>query len=215
VIVAVAAGCGAGGASVSPTPTIQRVALAAGTYRSTSFRPPITATLPEGWLIAGDAPASFSLEPATSEEIGVHAFRSPLPASQEADCPIAAVPQVGPTAADLVEWIRARPGLRVGDPVAVSLGGFAGLQVDARIVDGWTPSCPFAGGTPTVPLFVSPTDPGFRWVVAGSERLRLIVLDVPGEGTVVVDIDAFDGSRMDDLLTVAMPIVESMTFGLP
>ncbi len=66
-----------------------------------------------------------------------------------------------------------------------------------------------------MPLFVSASDLSFRWVVAGSERLRLAVLDVPGQGTVVVDIDAFDGSLMDGLVIAATPIVESLRFALP
>ncbi len=114
-----------------------------------------------------------------------------------------------------MDWIRARPGLVVGDPVPVTLGGLAGLQLDIAIVAGWTPSCPFANGLPTVALFVGSTDANFRWVVAGSERLRLTVLDVPGAGIVVVDIDAFDGSLMDGLLPAAAPIVGSLKFGLP
>ncbi len=69
-------------------------------------------------------------------------------------------------------------------------------------------------GLPTVPLFVDPAG-GLRWVVAGSERLRLSLLDVPGGGTVVVDIDAFDGSLMEGLLPVAAPIVGSFSFAVP
>jgi hypothetical protein len=48
--------------------------------------------------------------------------------------------------------------------------------------------------------------------MAGSERLRLFVLDLPSGGTVIVDIDAFDGSLIDQLLNDAMPIVSSMSF---
>ncbi|MFI5043040.1 MAG: hypothetical protein ACHQNA_14545, partial [Acidimicrobiales bacterium] len=80
---------------------------------------------------------------------------------------------------------------------------------------GWTASCPFANGAPTVALFVGATDASFRWVIAGSERLRLTVLDVPGAGTVVVDIDAYDGTLMDGLLSATTPIVGSLKFGLP
>jgi hypothetical protein len=103
----------------------------------------------------------------------------------------------------------------VSDPVPVTVGGLSGQQVDVAILDGWTASCPFADGLPTVPLFVSGTGPGFRWVVAGAERLRLNVLDYPGSGTVVVDLDDFEGSSIDQLLTDAGPIVESLRFGLP
>jgi hypothetical protein len=187
----------------------------AGTYTSRAFRPPLTYTLPDGWLIAGDAADYFALQPVTSDAIGIHVFRSPRAASQDLDCPITAAPGVGTTATDLMNWIRARPGLVVGDPVPVTMGGFAGLQVDVAIVESWKASCPFANGLPTVPLFVSPTDTNFRWVIGGSERLRLNVLDVPDKGTVVVDIDAFDGSLMDSLLPAAAPIVGSLRFGLP
>lgn len=215
VAIALTAGCGGGGASPTPAPTGSRQALPAGEYRSTAFSPPITVSLPGGWLIAGDAPDYFALQPATSDVVGIHVFRSPRAASQDLDCPTTPAPLVGSTAAELVDWIRARPGLVVGDPIPVSIGGLAGLQIDAAIVEGWTASCPFADGVPTVPLFVGATASGFRWVVAGSERLRLAILDVPDKGTVVVDIDAFDGSQMDALLADATPIVRSMTFGLP
>lgn len=122
------------------------------------------------------------MQPVTSDLVGIHVFRSPSAASQVLDCPIAPAPGVGTMAKDLVDWIRARPGLVVGDPVAVTVGGLAGLQVDVAIAEGWTASCPFAGGLPTVPLFVSAVDPGFRWVVVGSEHLRLGILDVPDKG---------------------------------
>src|SRR3990172_3570782 len=78
-----------------------------------------------------------------------------------------------------------------------------------------SPPSPPATGPPPAPLFVSPPDPAFRWVIAGAERLRLHLLDVPSGGTVVVDIHAFDGSLMDSLLPVAAPIVTSMSFGAP
>jgi len=213
VAFALLAGCGGG---ASPTPTLTpRAAVRAGTYTSSAFRPPITYTLPDGWLVADDSAEYLALEPVTSDAIGIRVFRSPRAASQDPACPVTAAPGVGTTAKDLVDWIRARPGLVAGDPVTVTMGGLAGLSVDLAIVAGWTPSCPFANGIPTVALFVGATDTGFRWVVAGSERLRLAVLDVPGSGTVVVDLDAFEGSLMDGLLPAAAPIVGSLKFGLP
>jgi hypothetical protein len=214
--IAIAAACGSG---VSPTPApatpTPPVALPAGTYTSTAFKPPATITLPAGWWIAADTVDYFGVQPVTSDALGIHLFRSPRAASQDLDCPLTAAAGVGTAAKDLVDWIRARPGFTTGDAVPVTIGGFAGLQVDLGIVDGWKASCPFANGAPTVPLFVGATDTSFRWVVAGSERLQVDILDVPGNGTVVVDIDAFDGSLMDGFLPAAAPIVESLRFGLP
>jgi hypothetical protein len=101
--------------------------------------------------------------------------------------------------------------LAVGTPRLVTVGGLRGTEIDLQIATGWTPSCPFANGLPTVPLFVGADQ--LRWVIAGSEQLRLTLLDVPGGGTVVVDIDAFDGSLMAGLLDQATPIVNSFVFG--
>ncbi|HEX5588853.1 MAG TPA: hypothetical protein VFX65_01000 [Candidatus Limnocylindrales bacterium] len=206
------AACSAG-ASVAPTTTLPP-ALPAGAYTSNVFRPPVTVTLPDGWLIAGDTIDYFAVRPVTTDVLGIHVFRSPRPALQDSDCPLAAAPDVGTSAREIVDWIRARPGLVTSEPVTVTRGGLAGLQVDLAIVGGWSASCPFAEGLPTVPLFVSAAPDGYRWVVAGGERLRLEVLDVPGDGTIVVDIDDFNGSLMDEFLPAATPIVESLRFGL-
>lgn len=216
VLATLVAGCGLGGTPepTAPPATPAPTGLTAGDYTTASFRPPVTASLPDGWRIAADEADYAALGPATSDVVGIHLFRSPLPASQASDCPQEAVPDVGPTAADLVAWIRGRPGLVTSEPQPVSIGGLSGLMLDAGIVSGWSPSCPFANGLPTVPLFVSATPGNYRWVVAGSERLRLYVFDVPGDGTVVVDIDDFDGSFMDSFLPEATPIVESLRFGL-
>ena len=44
-----------------------------------------------------------------------------------------------------------------------------------------------------MPLFVGAKG-DFRWVIAGSEQLRLSLFDSPTV-TIVVDVDAFDGGR--------------------
>lgn len=209
VTAVIAAGC-SGSATATPTPASKQ-ALPAGTYSSAAFRPVATFTLPAGWLIAEDGPELFGLQPVTYDQLGIYLFRSPRAASQQADCPTTAVPEVGPKAKDLVDWITSLPGLQVGTPTSVAVGGLAGFQLDIAIVPGWTASCPFANGLPTVPLLVGGSS-GLRWVVAGSERLRLSVLDVPTGGTVVVDIDAFDGALFDGFLPGAAPIVESLRF---
>ena len=52
-------------------------------------------------------------------------------------------------------------------------------------------------------------------MVAGSERLRLAILDVPGSGTVVVDVDDFGGTQFDMIAAAAAPILQGLKFGLP
>jgi hypothetical protein len=201
-----------GGASASPGASAGTArALPAGTYTSTAFSPALTFTLPDGWEKASDQAGYLQLRPAGDEVVGIHLFRDPVAMSQEASCPLAAEPSVGRTSVELVKWIRERPGLVVGQPAMATVGGLRGTAIDIAIADGWRPSCPFANGLPTVPLIFQPPD-GYRWIVAGSERLRLYLLDVPGGGLVIVDIDAFDGARWEAILEAAAPIVRSFSF---
>jgi hypothetical protein len=206
------AGC-AGAPTASPAPTLPP-ALAPGSYTSVAFQPAVTYTVPSGWRVATDSATYFALQPVTSEIVGIHFFRDPLAASQDAACPTTPEPGVGTLALELAAWIRSLPGMVASSPRMVTVGGLRGVELDLALNTGWTASCPFANGVPTVPLFVD-KDGGLRWVVAGNERLRLSLLDVPGGGTVVVDVDAFDGTLMDDLLAAATPIVQSLEFATP
>jgi hypothetical protein len=194
-------------AAGSPAPS----GLAAGTYASQVFKPTVTFTVPDGWMVGADSTPYFQLLPVNTDVVGIHLFRDAKAASQDPSCPDTPAAGVGSSAKELVEWIRGRPGLVVSEPTLSTVGGLSGQRIDVSIKDGWTASCPFAGGTPTVPLLVEGAG-GYRWVVAGSERLRLDVLELPGGGTVIVDIDAFDGRLMDELLKIAVPIVDSFSF---
>ena len=185
--------------------------LAPGTYTSRAFAPAVTYTLPAGWTNPVDGPTYFQLAPAGSEIAGIHLFRDPVAASQDPQCPEAAEPNVGHTSTELTTWIRARPGLTVVGPKIVMVGGMRGVELDISIADGWKASCPFANGSPTVALFVGSKNE-FRWVVAGNERLRVDLIDLPGGGLLVVDVDAFDGSVFNQLVADAAPIVTSMSF---
>ena len=213
-VLLVAACTGSTGASAAPGSSTSGgppSSLPAGNYTSRAFAPQVGYTVPDGWSVAGDDTTLFQLVPAGSDVVGIHLFRDPRAASQDPACPDTPEPGVGATALELATWIRRRPGLTVSAPKLVTVGGLRGTELDVEIVPGWTASCSFANGTPTVPLFTgSKTE--YRWVVAGSERLRLDLLDVPGGGTVVLDVDAFDGSLFDDFVKVATPIVHSLTF---
>lgn len=206
------AGCGGSVApSAAPANPSLAPALPAGSYQSRAFEPQVTFTLPEGWWIAADERDHLELRPVSTDQGGIFLFRDPEAASQDESCPLTAEPNVGGLSTELAAWIRGLPGLDVSSPRLASVGGLRGTELDLRIVDGWQESCWFANGLPTVPLFVG-GDSQMRWVVAGSEQLRLSLLDVPGGGTVVVDIDAFSGSLWNDLIEAATPIVNSFTF---
>lgn len=208
------AGCAAapGGGAGSPVPS-GPAALPPGTYVSRAFQPPVTYAVPAGWWNPSDTGAYFALQPAGSDLTGIHLFRDPRAASQDPACPTSPEPGVGTLSSELAAWIRGLPGLAVSNPRMVTVGGLRGVEIDVAIADGWSVSCPFANGVPTVPLFVGADS--LRWVVAGTERLRLDLLDVPGGGTVVVDVDAFEGTLWDPLVAAADPIVKSLDFAAP
>lgn len=201
-----------GGSSATPTPSGPVDSpLPAGTHTSTVFQPTVTFTVPDGWALATDSAGYLELRPAGQEIVGIHLFRGVAAASQDASCPTAAQAGVGTSSSELVAWMRGLPGLVVSSPALVAVGGLRGVSVDIAIAAGWTQSCSFANGLPTVPLLVE-TGVGLRWVLAGGERLRLYVLDLPDGGSLIVDIDDFDGSNIATLISQATPIVKSMTF---
>jgi hypothetical protein len=212
---AVLALAGCGGASLPPptseTPTQPPVTpMPAGTYTSVAFQPAVTFTAPDGWVITADQPLYFALQPAGNDLIGIHLFRDPMAASQDPSCPASPEPGVGGTSSELAAWIGQRPGLVVSAPTMATVGGLRGVAIDVALAADWTQACPFAGGTPSVPLINSPAID--HWVVVGNERLRMYLLDVPGGGTVAVDLDAFDGTQIEDLLARSNGIVRSMQF---
>lgn len=212
--VIVAAGCG--GAELAPPPGTSPAgqpavtAMPAGTYSSVSFQPAVTFTVPDGWIKREDSGLYLSLYPVDNDLIGVHLFRDPMAASQDASCPAQPEPGVGGTSSELATWFASRPGLVVGAPTMATVGGLRGVAIDVALKADWTQACPFSNGVPAVPLINSPDID--HWVVVGNERLRLFLLDLPDGGLVAVDIDAFDGSQIEDLLARSNSIVRSLQF---
>jgi len=206
----IVAACGGSGATPAPSGPVSSP-LPAGTYTSAAFLPPVTYTVPDRWELISDTTSYLELRPAGTDVAGIYLFRDVVAASQDPSCPTAAADGVGPTSTELVAWIRQLDGLAVTSPALVTVGGLRGVSVDISIAQGWTASCPFANGLPTVPLLVGGSS-DLRWVIAGDEQLRLYVLDLPGGGFLIVDIDAFDGSLFGSLLSNAAPIVKSFQF---
>jgi hypothetical protein len=210
LLVPLVAGCSVlpfGTSSPSPSALTE---LPAGTHTTAAFQPATTYTVPSGWTSATDGVDYFNLLPMLDQNNGIHLFHNPQALSQDASCPNAAEPGVGASSVLLVAWIRSLPGLNVSQPAMVTVGGLPGTQIDVSIHSNWTHSCSFANGLATVPLLFRPQTGG--WWVAGDEKLRLFVVDVPNQGTVVIDLDSFDGNGFGNLLTSGSPIVKSLQF---
>jgi hypothetical protein len=205
------AGCSLLPGQATPSASSGPEPLAPGTYTTKSFQPAVTFTVPAGWTNPTDTAAYFNLMPTLDDANGVHLFHNPQALSQAANCPASAQPGVGSSSVAMIAWIRSLKGFSVTQPALATVGGLPATAIDIAIASSWTQSCPFANGLPAVPLFYDAAT-SLRWVVAGDERLRLYFVDVPGSGTVVVDLDSFDGAGYSSLLANAAPIVKSLSF---
>jgi hypothetical protein len=197
-----------GAASPSPSGPAQ---VPPGTHSTVSFQPATSYTVGDGWLNPIDSSDYFNLALALDQNNGIHLFHNPQALSQDAACPAAPQAGVGTSAAELLAWIRSLKGLNVSQPVMVTVAGLPATQVDVSIHANWSQSCSFANGLPTVPLFYR-ASVALGWWVAGDEKLRLDLVDVPGQGTVVVDLDSFAGDGFGDLLASGSPVVKSLSF---
>ena len=209
LLVSPLAGCGGRAGNKATAGPTAPPALSAGQHTSTVFQPAVTFTVPDGWTNPVDDASYFQLVPSLDSNNGIHLFHNWQALSQAVDCPYSPEPGVGAGALSLVTWIRSLKGLSVTHPVMASIGGLPATSIDISIAPNWTQSCPFANGLPTVPLLIDQSH-RLHWVVAGSETLRLYVLDVPS-GTLIVNLDSFDGVGFPNLLTAGSPIVKSLT----
>ena len=80
----------------------------------------------------------------------------------------------------------------------------------------YTTVCPndrgtYPEGLPILPLFAGAGSGDLTWFVAGDERMRLYLLDMPGGGNIVISIDAIGGD-FETLLEVTEPVIDSITF---
>ncbi|MFF5297166.1 hypothetical protein [Paractinoplanes globisporus] len=194
--------------------------LVAGTYRTATFRPPITYTVPPGWSNGIDLPHNFLLsrpgDPALDFYGGnaITIMSNVVAASQK--CDDRGEPGVGRTAGDLARWIDRLPGVTATTPRPATVGGWPGFLLDIQLAQGWTKTCPVAE-EPMVPLLQT-GDPaqfhptGIFLPKGGSNRLYL--LDAPGGGNILIDIiDIPGGISLRDYLPAVTPVVESLYFG--
>jgi hypothetical protein len=203
-------------------------AVDAGTYKSQFITPrlnpggtwspvfgALTYTVPDGWANSADWPESFELEPVSelppvdpnnrSRQIGLNT--QPTAMSQDKPCSDTVQHGVDRTVDALVTWLGTVPGLVTTAPTAITIDGHPGQWLDIRIDPAWTKTC---GGPVTTPI-VTYMMPGTG--VAGTERERLILLDL-GDGDVLqIVVWTKDQATFDPFITEAMPIIQSFTFG--
>jgi hypothetical protein len=184
-----------------PPPRVCFGPLEEGTYTSQRFEPALTFTVPAGWNNPWDTRGSFDLwTPGWSgtyliDQPGLYVVRDPRPDEGCVDA------TVGTSAIEVTTWVSDHPAIAAGAPSPVEVGGLTGYQLDVSIADTWRKSCPDGPGA--VWLF----DDVYLREYPGFATMRLILLDLPGGGSVLIAID-------EDRLDVAMPVVDSFVFDL-
>lgn len=192
--------------------------LAPGTYKTFTFRPNITYRVPAGWANFEDYPGGFLLLPPGGTLSGVNAGTSDFVgvyssvAAPNGGCRPGTAPHVGRSVSDLAAWMTAHPGLTTTKPRLVSLGRFKGVVLDIRMKKGWTKTCPYSHGRPTVPLIHGVhfargldhnMDPG--------TAIRLYLLKELNRA-LAIEVDDLSGGKH---LATYSQVAEAMTFGPP
>jgi hypothetical protein len=195
----------------------------AARYTSAAFQPTTTVTVPGNWTVTMDQADALTISPLVTDAgsspvptdvAGIYLFRDVAAAMQDPACTTRPEAGVDSDARSLAGWVAARPGLTATEPEPVTVGGLSGYEVEASLAPSWTTSCPFANGAPAVSLLANESGT-IRWVVFGTEKLRLQFLDLPGGGTITVNTSATDGSIYPGLVNEVAPVIASLSFAAP
>jgi hypothetical protein len=212
--------------------------LDAGTYPSQFITPrlaagaswqpvygAITYTVPDGWANSADWPAEFTLVPSsvyagapngTAEETnrGIYVFTDPAIASQDLACSATDQPGVGRSVDELMAFLKKQKSLLAGDPTPIVIDGHHGQSIDLSLSPTWNKGCPDENGIMTAPVLrEAESTNGWDWRMTSPERWHLILLDLGDSNVIAIVIDdSVSAASFDDLVTQAMPIVESFKF---
>lgn len=204
--------------------------LDAGTYASQFARPladptaewapafgGITYTVPEGWANWDDWPFEFGLTTAD-------AFATTTADASVPDQELTVLPQAGALVAagrcddvrdtsatvdDTIAALQATPGLVVGTPQPITVGGIDGVSVELSVDGSAIVPC---NGDRVVPILSTrPTEGGFG--LAETSKAVLVLLPRPdGNGFFAVIAHSTDATTFDAFWTEAQSVLESFQF---
>jgi hypothetical protein len=208
-----AASSSAQGAS-APVKPVPHLPLPAGTYTSEVFKTPLTYTVPAGWKMFEDEPGQFGLALVANDHPCVCVWRDVSAAAKS--CAESPEPGVGKSAKDITTWLAKRKGLVTTKPKAVTVGGLSGYLIDIKMDPAWKGTCPFSGGSATVPLLVgSGISAGVFWGSDADSAQREYILDLgPNavDGNVAINVQICCGVTEDERIAAVTPVIESFVF---
>jgi hypothetical protein len=184
-----------------------------------------TTTIP--WAEAGDWPTNMTLLPPSqykkwtanggpdNDPLDIFVFTQPGAELKSGTCSATPGldPSVGSTVADLLAFVQSGPDLQATPASDVEIDGHVGKVVDLQLSPRYKGSCP-GGAAPIEDVLMStfPRDFSFYTLsLEGTERVRLILLDLGGGDVVGIAIEA-SPANWQAMLNDATPIIQSFTF---
>lgn len=188
-----------------------------GTYRTLTFQPRITYTVPAGWVNAEDLPGNFWLYleddlqdgPAGGSYLGIYQNIH----AAAINCAEDWQEGVGTTPEHLVAWYRSIPGVEVSEPQPVTVGGLSGLQIDISQIPG-AGHCVFDGnGPPATPLLIGDgVVSGLHHNVGEEYDVRLVILAWRDRNVTLEITSVHDQHPTEEYHALVQPIVDSLEF---
>ena len=191
--------------------------LEPGTFTTDSLGQVLTLTVGEGWSIGGEAtegvgvdlvPEPFSYDgPETYGMLGITRSDGTvfegycLPTGGDMEAFHAATKALEPTAQALADHLMADPYLETSEPVAIEIGGYSGLQLDA------TAEVSADCEIPRTFLWAIPVFD--NWMLGDGQQARYHLIDANGEVVVFVLEVGPDGD-LEELATLAQPVLDSV-----
>jgi hypothetical protein len=202
-------GTGSPAATPSPSPT-----GSPSTLSSDLFRPGLRVGAPADWQLVGDSERSVALsptaEPSGTPHVEILVMSGPFVGAADPDCEGRVAAGVGASAAELSAALNGDPRLTATPAGSVAVGDQTGLSLDIQVAPTWTGTCAWSNGKPAALLLLA-TDQGPGFGLGGTERGRIVLVDV-GASAVSIIISSADDSTQAAILATAMPIVETVQF---
>jgi hypothetical protein len=200
--------------ATEPFKVVQDALLPPGTYTSEVFQPPLTYTVPAGWVMYDDEPGQFELA-LENKDPYIYVWRDIRAVAP--NCAQEVNPDVGSSAVDIAGWLATRDGLDTSEPQPVNIGGLSGYVIDVRQSPDWVEACPFSDGQPTVPTIMgtSPLSGQVFWgtLIDDSQRYYFLDLGEDGvNGNIVITAEVCCGAEWDEVIKTVSPVIDSFVF---
>jgi len=192
--------------------------LAAGAHATAHFAQPFEFQVPAGWTNIRDIPRTYGLEisgvtsgPVTPIQIMTMIA---IADQQSTRCEPIVKAGVGSSVDAIIAYVQAHPGLVSSAPVATTLDGYSGRQIDFTIDPAWKQVCettdPFR---PAVLMLTDTASPPGRAIAYASDaRVRWVVVDVNGKTLIVEYAGDAVTADFDANVAPAKQVVDTIHF---